>query len=257
MRASSPSNNQDNLVSDALTLLSSLAATKLLSPLPASGLLSHDGFYEDVGNWHSGLFSLNWMENTPTVVYAMFRVLKDSFVLLVGSPNNILGEKVVSAQYFVPGTSGAQIAILRFVSSMFDVEEPVAVTEGEVETYGYIGPVPEQTNSPIRNPFSVSWGDRPPYRYPEEPSFIGEFGFHSKEKKKGECLAVLCLSQLHKLPLTRLDLAFRVFSTAQILRPDGPFRYDYERERFEELEKLGVYRYKTVYLGSPLYTALC
>lgn len=249
-RMSIHSNSQNNLVNDALTLIESLASTKMLSPVPSSGSMSPDGFYEDRANWHSGLFSLNWMGNTPSVVYAMFRNTDDAIVLLVGSPNNILGDKIVSAEYVVPGTSGAQMAILEYVSSMFDVKEPVAVTEGEVETYGYHGPVPEQTNSPIRNPFRVTERDWHGYR--KGPSFM-----NGREERKGESLAILCLSQLRKLPPGRLDLAFRLFSAHQILHPNGPFEYDFERKHYQEAKKLGVYRYKTVYLGSPLYTALC
>lgn len=248
------SSNEDNVVSDALALISSLASAKLLSPVPSSGILSHDGFYEDRADWHSGLFSMNWMGNTPSVVYAMLRIVEDSIVLLVGSPNNILGEKIVSAQYFVPGTSGAQMEILEYVSNMFDVKEPVAVTEGKVETYGYCGPVPEQTNSPIRNPFRVSKRDW--YRDQQGPSFMCDSWSFSSEEKKGVSLAILCLSQLRKLPLCRLELAFRVFSTYQISEPDGPVEYDFQREHYNAVKKLGVYRYKTIYLGSPLYTVL-
>lgn len=145
--------NQENLVADTLALVSSLTSTNLLSPMPSADTLSQEGFYEDKAEWHHGLFSMNWMGNTPSVVYAMFRVLEESIVLLVGSPNNILGEKTVSAEYFVPGTSGAQMDIHEYVSSMFNVEEPVAVSEGRVDAYSYGGPLPEQTNSPIHNPF--------------------------------------------------------------------------------------------------------
>jgi len=194
------------------------------------------------------------MGNTPSIVYATFRIVEESIVLLVGSPNNILGEKIVSTEYFVPGTSGAQMEILEYVGSMFDVKEPVAVTEGKVETFGYRGPAPEQTNSPIRNPFRVSKSDW--YRYPEGPKFMRHGWSLSGEEDKGESLAILCLSQLRKLPLRRLDLAFRLFSTYQISKPNRSFKNDFERERYDEVEKLGVYRYKTVYLGSPLYTAL-
>lgn len=246
---------QDNLVSDTLTLISSLTSTKLLSPVPSSEPLSHGSFYEDLADWHSGLFSLNWMGNKPSVVYAMFRVVDEAIVLLVGSPNNILGEKIVSAEYFVPGTSGAQIEILNYVSKMFDVKEPVAVTEGAVHTYSYRGPVPEQTNSPIRNPFRASKSDW--YRDQEGPDFMRHGWLSSDEEKKGDSLAILCLSQLRKLPCQKLDVAFRVFSTHQISNPDESFEYGFKRKHYEMAKNLGLYRYKTLYLGSPLYTALC
>lgn len=246
---------QDNLVGDTLSLISSLTSTNLLSPVPSSGPLSHGIFYKDLADWHSGLFSLNWIGNQPSVVYAMFRIVDDSILLLVGSPNNILGEKTVSAEYFVPGTSGAQIEILEYVSNMFDVKEPVAVTEGAVDTYDYCGPIPERTNSPICNPFRASESDW--YRNQKEPDFIRYGWSSSDEEKKGDSLAILCLSQLRKLPCQKLDVAFRVFSTHQISNPNESFEYDFERKHYEMAKNLGLYRYKTLYLGSPLYTALC
>jgi PGAP1-like protein len=242
-----------SLTQDMVALIASLNSTRQMVPFPTTDRLTSAAFYADCSDWHSGLFSLNWMGNTPTIVYTLFREFGDSLVLLVGSPNNILGDKVISSQYFVPGTSGAQMAILDYVAKAFKVDEPVAVTVEEVDSYGYDGPMPEIARSEIRNPFRSSRND---YRAAREPDFLDSFRFSLEADEQGRSLAVLCLSQLVKLPSAKLDLAFRVFSSHAVLLPSEPPEYDFQREYLSRVQALGLAKYKMVYLGSPLYTAL-
>jgi len=235
------------LVKDTEAVIAGLAGAGLLPDLHAVDQISPSKFYRDTGEWRSGLFAMNWMGDTPTVVYALYRSLKDALILLVGSPNNILGDKVVSSEYFVPGSSGAQIDILEYVAEMFKVDEPVAVTEGRITRYGYRGKMPERSSSPILNPFR---DDDTLHRHdrPRGPRFMHVID----EDEKGLSLATLCLSQLSQLPTARMDLAFRIFSRHPISIPND----QYDREYWARFPELEIDRYKAVYLGSPIYTAL-
>ena len=243
------------LVGDTLSLLKSLETKRAIRSSATLPRLKKTCFYHDRGIWKSGLF---WFDSTcsqPTVIYALWRVLKRSLILLVGSPNNILGEKVVAGDCYVPGTSGAHLEILRFIDDSFRLDEAVAVRTKKAYTYGSDAPVPEASNSPIIFPAAPK---------SREEAFSR---MHSREARdnlrfdpneKGVNLAFLCLRQLSQLADTHIDTVFRIFSIHDISKPD---QIDsswpaYRDQIVEEAEALGIFDFERVYLGSPVYTAL-
>jgi len=239
------------LVADTLKILNTLEKNRSVSPSESLDGLDSDRFYHDRGSWQSGLFRFDSLCYHPTVTYALWRQLGRSLILLVGSPNNILGEKVVVGDCFVPGTSGAHLAILEYVGTVLRTDEPVAVRTGPAETYGHDVPVPELSNSSIHAPKAL-----------ESPEPRGRwrrgYDLEVRQNERGLTLGLLCLHQLRSLPEGNLDLVFRVFSAHGIPR-------DHELERFgswkpeEERDRaraLGLFEYDRVYLGSPVYTAL-
>ena len=80
-----------SLVGDTLSLVKALEKRKALKPSYDLPRLNASDFYHDQGTWKSGLFKFDSICDQPTVTYALWRVLKGSLILLIGSPNNILG----------------------------------------------------------------------------------------------------------------------------------------------------------------------
>lgn len=203
------------LVADTLKLSRTLeknGSVKLSESLDA---LDSNHFYHDQGSWQSGLFRFDSVCNHPTVTYALWRELVRSLILLVGSPNNILGEKVVVGDCFVPGTSGAHLEILEYVDTVLRTDEPVAVRTGPPETYGRDVPVPELSNSKLVAPKAPEWREPRGRRHSTHED---EDDLEFRRNERGLTLGLLCLRQLRSLPQGNLDLMFRVFSAHGIPR---------------------------------------
>jgi len=241
------------LVADTLKLLNALEKNRSVRPLESLAGLEAGHFYHDHGFWQSGLFRFDSECEHPTITYALWRELGRSLILLVGSPNNILGERIVVGDCFVPGTSGAHLEILQYVDTFLRTDEPVAVRTGPPETYGHDVPVPELSNSSIVAPKALA-------------SFEPQGRSHStrdddldfRPNERGLALGLLCLHQLRSLPEGNLDLVFRVFSAHGIPCDDelerlGSWNIEKKRDR---AQALGLFNYEKVYLGSPVYTAL-
>lgn len=241
------------LVADTLKLLKTLEMNRSVRPSASLDGLDTDHFYHDQGLWQSGLFRFDSMCDHPTVTYALWRELGRSLILLVGSPNNILGEKVVVGDCFVPGTSGAHLEILEYVDTALRTDEPVAVRTGPAETYGHDIPVPQLSNSSIVAPKALESCEPRERRHSTRDDDL-EF----RPNERGLTLGLLCLRQLRALPEGDLDLVFRVFSAHRIPREDELERFGSwnPEEKRDRAQALGLFNYDTVYLGSPVYTAL-
>lgn len=240
------------LVANTLKLLKTLENSRSIRPSDSLSKLDTAHFYHDQGIWKSGLFTFDSWCNNPTVIYALWRELERALILLVGSPNNILGDKIVVGDYFVPGTSGAHLAILKYVGNVLCTDELVAVRTGPSETYGRNVPVPELSNSKIILPKSFESRKQLQRRNLEE-----EDDLYCHEER-GLTLGCLCLRQLKVLPESHLDLVFRMFSTYDIPNEDEVERFGSWKpeERLAKARTLGLFKYDRVYLGSPVYTAL-
>ena len=246
------------LVNETLSLVRNLEKTQSLRPLSDLSKLDTTVFYHDQGLWHSGLFKFGSAFGPPTVTYALWRVDGDSLILLIGSPNNILGDKIVNGDCFVPGTSGAHLEILEYVDQCLTVDEPAVVHVGPPTTYGKNIPVPEPANSPIIFPDGY-------YERVHERDYSG----HQEDtqrlqflrNERGLNLAFLCLRQLTQLNETSLETVFRVFSVHDIpaehetVRFRGSWHIESD-ELIQQARDIGIFDFKRIYLGSPVYTAL-
>jgi hypothetical protein len=246
------------LINETLSLVRNLEKTKSLRPSSDLSKLDTAVFYHDQGLWHSDLFKFGSDFGSPTVTYALWRVAGDSLILLIGSPNNILGDKIVNGDCFVPGTSGAHLEILAYVDQCLTVDEPAAVRVGPSITYGRNIPVPEPTNSPIIFPEDY-----------DERAYKRDWSRHQEDKQslqflrneRGLSLAFLCLRQLTQLNETSLETVFRVFSVHDIPaeheteRFEGSWQFTPD-ELIQQARDLGILDFERIYLGSPVYTAL-
>lgn len=246
------------LVGDTVSLLKSLEKKNAVKPSDLLPRLEKSCFYHDQGIWKNGLFKFDSMCSQPTVIYALWRVLKGSLILLIGSPNNILGEKIVAGDCYIPGTSDAHLNILRFIDDSFRFDESVAVRTEPANTYGDDLPVPEASNS------TIVFSSAPKSR--EE--VFNRMRSHKAEdelvfipNERGVNLAFLCLRQLSQLADTHIDTVFRIFSIHDIPKLDdtehfeSSWRFD-AKELVEQAQDLGIFDFDRVYLGSPVYTAL-
>jgi hypothetical protein len=270
------------LVKDTLMLIEELERQHLLFPMADSHQIEPSLYITDNALWRHGLFSFSTEYHPAVATYLLWRTYSDSIVLLVGSPNNILGDKVVEDGVFVPGTSGAYLEVLRFVSNHLKTDEPRAVTSGMVMTYGEdIEDIPEQSLGRIK---SRVHGDSIVETYGEGIEDIPEqsvrrirsrfyrdsmrapeiFELWNKEPN-AVSLGIFCLKYLKNLPITQIDTIFKVFHTFEITvdtphyTPVNYLPHEVEERRInsiEEAKRLNLDKFTNVYLGSPIYTAI-
>ena len=224
---------RDDVVGRTLAVERKLKRRKLLTRLPDEGELDPSSHYVDEATWWNGLFAFTGdfsleADAGRVVSYMLWRPWRDSIVLLAGSPENVLGERVVRDGVWAYGTTGTWATVLRFAESTFASDEPGFETV---------------TSAPV----SLTAENR-------DVAPSGLF-----DAPRGHALAVLCALHLSALPESRVETVFRVSQRFAIRTPgllptwaDEALRAGPTGERGVEL----VRRCEAVYVGSPLYTAL-
>ncbi|MEW8626868.1 MAG: toll/interleukin-1 receptor domain-containing protein [Candidatus Thiodiazotropha sp.] len=231
-------------------------------------------FYISTNSWRQGLFYFSagrrGRNNLVTgVMYVLWTMQDDSILLLTGSPEHILGEKVVREGLFVPGTSGA-------VEEVFRIAKHLSVDEPALLTGDNIGPSP------------FHYGDVPGYEIHEGTSNSSEdevsrrfsLPYGWRDESNALSLALFCFHHLSSLPATRIETVFRLFSSESAVGPSlreeatavrekwlaynfiskDPDRLAEEQAAWERIDKtldgFPLDQCKHVHIGSPLYTAL-
>jgi hypothetical protein len=175
------------------------------------------------------------------IILFLWRKVGSTLFLLIGSPNNILGDKIVRNGAFVPGTSGALIEVLRFVKRNLSTDEPTAVSLNPLPFYGGMDSnthslaenVVEQTKDKIEVIPKLKVNPREWDRTPPDSSRKTIEYFDSQN------LADFCLSQLKHLPSSRIETAFKIYSVFK-----------------NEQSKNDKNQVTLTVLASPLYVAL-
>jgi hypothetical protein len=233
--------------------------------------------------WRHGLFyfkggvpgfgtSIHEQERTfiTSVIYVAWTTFGGAIIILVGSPNNILGDKVAPEGVFVPGTSGVEDAVRDVVAS-FETDEPNNITSS------FRHEPPEFSNITLgsRQRYTSSYGRG---RLPLPGRQTDWFSLS---------LAQFCLTYFSDLPQVRLETVFRVFTSHRskgknflldlekcsedslrhlretIDITDFPDFPAYEKKEIDKWQKFrdvsernGLGIFSKVFLGSPIYTAL-
>jgi hypothetical protein len=228
--------------------------------------LETNAFYKSTSVWRHGLYYFR-THDIITVSYIMWATHRNYLILLVGSPYNILGEKVARDGIFVPGTSGAIDAIHQLLDSM-RVDEP-HYAERE-------GPDRNQSGDPFpdikierdkrEDEYGVAMNlalaeahvrTEDALRKATVPGYESEVRWQSATPALP--IAVLCASHFSALPEQRLEILFRVFSKYSSAKKNlyqDLVAMAREPQLRSEIQGLNLRKYNAVYVGSPVYTAI-
>jgi hypothetical protein len=263
-----------DVVRDVHKITTALQASGLIEELQPDRKVETGRFYISTETWRHGLFyfKAGYSSKKPLVtgvMYALWTTHAGSVLLLVGSPNHILGEKVVQQGVFIPGTSGAVDKVFQ-IAGRLSVDEPALVTGKDMGRWRY-SDVPGYE---IRASDKVGDRDEDEIRQRLPLPYSWDSG------RNALSLAILCFRHLGQLSSTRVEVLFRLFAkeSAAGLSLQDDFdacrnkwlNYDFIREKPEhlaeekaiweriamEVGRFQLKQYKDIYIGSPVYTAL-
>jgi hypothetical protein len=252
----STSFTDEEIIPNLQSLIDLLEKNHQLQSLADGSKLATKQFIRDMGTWHHGLFEFRTMMNDSIVTYLSCKAFDDYVVILVGSPNNILGERLVKEGVFVPGTSGAYYEIIDFVGNLIKTDEPRAVTTRPIPDYARAhlsrgSDLPE----PIDGTIDFEKDSRA--IYPGSAGvFRGEWGSRGSEQVRAAALLGFWSENLRNLAESSIDTVFKIFSKFELGTATNKQEHWGESEVLEKARRLHQGRYKTVYVGSPLYIAL-
>jgi hypothetical protein len=238
--------------------------------------LGSSSYYRSSGLWRHGLFYFTaggGPKPVGAVSYIAWHVHDESIILLVGSPQNLLEQKEARDGIFFPGTSSAVDAIFQLLDSIH-VDEPHYVhnclgegkhgkyesglvkivrnpqDEGVLATHLAFSEPLIRTKNFLTSPMLPKrLLQNPSLQYPLSPS-------PSIEVSRALQLATLCVSQFAALEEARMEILFRIFST---YNPVGKNLYDDAVNAGDAyllaLKALDLRKFKSVCVGSPIYTA--
>lgn len=233
---------RQNLIRDTSCLLRLMTRRKLIRDLTEDPAINTSSFWHDESIWFNGLFLFKVEVDLAT--YFLWKVFQDAIILLIGSPLNILGEKIVRDGVQIPGTSGACFQILRFVDRNIGPDEIVLATDKRVQDHPHF-----------------LWLELPGVTYDVandaqfEETFIRVHPFRSKALSLG----VLCLKHLIYLPQSEIDTVFRLYHEYDLEHPKDLLDWGSVLGSISQkdiAEQMGLVDVRKVFVGSPIYTAL-
>ncbi len=238
------------LVKRTTKLITKMRRGKHIVPLEDRDELDVRTYYCDTSVWSHGLFSFagdfSLDQGSGRVVsYLLWRQWNDAIILLAGSPENVLGERVVHDGVWAYGTSGTWESVLHFAQTALGADEPdLAEASGTSDRW--------------------SVDHLLPHDGPDGERLEGESDQHgglSPElltSPRAVALAVLCLKHLTRLQQGRIDTAFRITERLPVDNRMSPPDWVVETlgasRGYNERIRL-FQRYRAVYIGTPLYVA--
>lgn len=245
------SQENNNLVQRLISLIASMRKKDVLKSLDDCTVINTSIFYHDQSKWRSGLFSFRGRSSaespgTRLVSYFTWKPWYNSIIILTGSPINILEEKVVEEGVFCLGSTSGWGTILNFVERTFRADEVSYIRNGPI-------PLPHHNLDyiPILEK-GITVNDEQASR----------FDFHSKWWDVDATaleLGLFCITHLIRLPQYKIDTAFKVFRRLDFKRRvDLPIWIEVLNKipRDSGWEKSDLEKCHSIFIGSPLYTAL-
>jgi hypothetical protein len=247
-----PATEGEPLVTKALRLVRGLEQRRLVSPLSGADQLSASAFYSGTGVWRHGLYYFRTF-TSETVAYFVWKRHSDGIIILAGSPDNVIGRRTVSHGVRISSTGDAieSLGSMDILEAIITDEVPPVVVGGADARRRL--PAATKRLFLARDPGSTGTELR-------ESVYT-----HSRETG----LAIFCLDPLRELPETTIETVFRIYSTTSARH--GSFYGDLQAEHEEGRQayptlytdaglsaarKLGLQELRTIYIGSPIYTAL-
>jgi hypothetical protein len=246
--------SHEPLIKKAIRLLGALDRSNSVLSLDETTKIGASKFYASRTVWHNGLFYFRTMVSV-TVAYFLWRKHGDSIIVLTGSPDNIIGSRVASQGVRLSSTADAIDTIGS--SEILDV-----INSNEVSSVVVGGTGRTSRGIPrAQKPVSVAGSDREVVE--------GWFKETAYTQSREVGLAIFCLSHLSNLPEMTIDTVFRIYSTysskganlfedleAEHKQGQQEYAILYTDDRLKEAQRMGMANFRTIYIGSPLYTAI-
>jgi hypothetical protein len=245
--------DREPLVVKATRLLEVLGTTGSVASLGDTATIDASRFYASKTVWHNGLYYFRTMVSV-TVAYFVWRKHGDSIIVLAGSPDYIIGTRVAKQGAQLSSTGDAIDTIGS--SEILDV-----INSNEVSSVVMGGGRTNRRIPSAERPISIAARDRDTAR----DWFKKTVYTHSREVG----LAIFCLNHLSNLPEMTIDTVFRIYSTysskganlfedLEVEHKEGQQEYAilYTEESLREARRIGMANIRTIYIGSPLYTAI-
>jgi hypothetical protein len=239
---------EDNKVQRLLDLIAKMNRKKLVTSLASVATLANSSFYSDQSPWHHGLYAFSAPlslgdEAVRVISYLLWKPWNDAIIFLAGSPQFVLGEKEIRESVQVYQTTGTWSSIFNFADNILRTDEHnfIGVADKTPPTGSTAKDIPwamwEGRNSSSKQEVL-------PVELPAAPEALA--------------IGVMCVRYLTRLPRENMDLIFQVFRSLPFVRRTDLPRWAHELINFSEADpplKQMLWRCKTVYVGSPLYTA--
>jgi hypothetical protein len=243
-----PEEGSEPLVTKTLRLLDRLQRSNSIVSLEETSDLGTMKFYASKAVWYNGLFYFRTMVSV-TVAYFLWRKHGDCIIVLAGSPDNIIGNRVARQGVELSSTGDA-------IDTIGSSEILEVINTDEVSSAVVGGGRTSRRIPPAKKRVSAAPGNR---------NFEEAIYTHSREVG----LAIFCLSHLSALPEMSLETVFRVYSTyssrAGNLFNDLAAEHEQGRKKYptlysdaslKEAQRMGLMNLRRIYIGSPLYTAV-
>lgn len=244
-----PTAQNENRVRRLISLLRKMRSRGLLRVLDDTDSLESNVYYTDTLEWYSGLFAFVGAlglgdEPVRVISYLLWRPWNETILLLAGSPQHILGEKIVRQGISIYGTTGTWSSMLSFASQSLETGEPNLVYTGP---HRQDRPTGEEALSWVEmdaTELDGSEEDLPP----ELPACSDALG-----------LGLTCVRYFSRLPKNRLELVFTPYRRLNFKRRADLPHWAFELLNTPTLDPNLVdffWKCRAIYIGSPLYTAL-
>lgn len=249
----SPQDANEPLVTRTLRLIHGLDRNDLVAPVDDSNDLVASQFYSSKAVWRNGLFYFGTMVSV-TVAYFLWMKHGDAIIVLAGSPDNVIGQRVVAQGVHISSTGDAidSLGSMQILEAI-NTDEVASVVVGGGSTSTRIPAAKKRLALNTGNPL-------------EDHNWLRDRIYtHSRETG----LAIFCMDHLAQLPQMMIETVFRVYSRRSAERgtifddlktenEKGREEYPtlYTDECLEEAKRIGLPNLRTIYVGSPLYTAI-
>lgn len=229
-----------------LPLLNKLKKSRLLKSLEEVTSLDPKIYYGDEGEWYHGLFSFkDETDSTRVILYLLWRFWKDAILLLAGSPLNILGENIIREGVTCDGTSGTFESIYKFANQNLKTDETTAIRTGGTDR--------DVIQTELKSIPWVAW-DTSAFQERTQPLLV-----QLTASPSPLALGILCVQYLNRLPQEEISTVFKLYRKLPFRRSaELPFWVTevLKNPSLNNEMKNQFFHCKTIYIGSPLYTAL-
>ncbi len=249
--------NNGGLIDDTLSVIEKLNKKKFVKRLDQVSTLGKNSFYYDNSLWFNGLFFYNIGE-IKIASYFVWKYWENSIILLVGSPLNIVGERTMQEGIYAPGTHLSWDSVISFMVQNFQTDEnnlvgvsiPENADYGDKQLFAKILAMDSNVDSE-----RILIGSQ--YKAKPHDEMLSIYQKSGKYKLGALDFGLFCAKYLSALPQSDVDILFKVTRIMDLNRPTDLPEWISIFNRFSAQANLkGMERYRRIYLGSPVYTAL-
>lgn len=231
-----------DLASKVHTLTQKLKREKSIESVQRDSQFDSDKFWLHSGEWHNGLYVFG-ADDGDVVAYFLWTTVDDILVLLVGSPTNVVGEKIANSGANLYGTHSTWLAVLRFLDRTVGSSKDILVSAKETK----------KATADSETLQSIELQLHPDVRI----QLMTELVYGRQITSRSIALGVFCLKYLSWLPRNRVETIFKIIYQDDIEDPQELLESKFGNwDPATENALSDLKRYKRLIVGSPLYSAL-